>query len=355
MRMRSWMLVAMFFSLMFLGGCFGEPGEEKEPEVLPPSVEQRTIGDYYPFTADVHKEYVGYGNEFAEFRTHTDYILENQVQERVENPGTTVARVLERSGGTLRLLYARGEAYYREDYLRNPGLRFEGRGEDILLMEPLVKGTTWTSMEGFRREITGVDVMVTVPYGTHPCLEVTTFRTGGDRDVEWYAEGIGLLKRSFFTGGEEISSSLKSLTQGVKLEQRVAFYFPQLDLGTYLKVEKVLSFGTNEVTRTVLQKAYLEAYDSLVAAAGAGPVLTQGTRINSLYRNGAGAVRLDLNQAFLAEMNAGSAYEGMILQALVRTFGEYYGTDRLGLTIDGGPYESGHFYFPVGEYLSISQ
>ena len=50
-------------------------------------------------------------------------------------------------------------------------------------------------------------------------------------------------------------------------------------------------------------------------------------------------------------MNAGAALEGLILQSLANTFGWYFQTDKVQLTVNGGPYESGHYLFSSGEYL----
>ena len=41
-------------------------------------------------------------------------------------------------------------------------------------------------------------------------------------------------------------------------------------------------------------------------------------------------------------MNAGSGGENLILQSIVNTFGNYYGVEKVCLTVDNKPYESGH-------------
>ncbi|MPM73475.1 Acetate kinase [bioreactor metagenome] len=64
-------------------------------------------------------------------------------------------------------------------------------------------------------------------------------------------------------------------------------------------------------------------------------------------------VYIDLNRAFMTEMNAGSEYEGMILQSIANTFGGYFQSDKVILTIDNALYESGHFAFMKGEYLGV--
>ena len=53
-------------------------------------------------------------------------------------------------------------------------------------------------------------------------------------------------------------------------------------------------------------------------------------------------------------VNAGSGYEGMILQSIANTFGGYFNTDKVILTIDNQLYESGHFAFQEGEYITVN-
>jgi hypothetical protein len=64
-------------------------------------------------------------------------------------------------------------------------------------------------------------------------------------------------------------------------------------------------------------------------------------------------VYIDLNRAFVNEMNAGAGYEALILQSVANTFGQYYGVDRVLLTIDAELYESGHIALKKGEYLKV--
>jgi spore germination protein GerM len=52
-------------------------------------------------------------------------------------------------------------------------------------------------------------------------------------------------------------------------------------------------------------------------------------------------VYIDLNKAFVTDMNAGSGYESMILTSIANTFGQYYGVNKVVITIDGEPYSSG--------------
>jgi hypothetical protein len=52
-------------------------------------------------------------------------------------------------------------------------------------------------------------------------------------------------------------------------------------------------------------------------------------------------------------MNAGAAYESMILQCIANTFGNYYHAESLILTIEGKPYESGHISMEEGQWIPV--
>jgi spore germination protein GerM len=127
------------------------------------------------------------------------------------------------------------------------------------------------------------------------------------------------------------------------------FYFPNLDMGKIFIKNKEVFFQTNDSTSQVLEEAYKAAIVSNV-----GEVFTTNTKINSLFLNSDNKVEIDLNSAFLTEMNAGAEYESMILQSLANTFGQYYGVEEVILTIDGKPYASGHIEMQEGESIKVN-
>ena len=99
----------------------------------------------------------------------------------------------------------------------------------------------------------------------------------------------------------------------------------------------------------MLETAYKESINDDVQK-----VFSENTKINSLYLNKDNNVYIDLNQAFVSEMNAGSQYEAMILQSIVNTFGQYYNVEKVYVTIDNKPYESGHIAMEKGEFFKVN-
>lgn len=303
------------------------------------------IEDYYPIKMDTHYIYQGKGNEYASYDVYIDYATEGKVQQRVDNGGTVMANVIELKNGKVTKLYSRPEAYYRENLLKS-----KSGEEEILLMEPLEKGTTWKLKDSRVRSITGVSVQITTPAGNYNTIEVTT-ESSNDKTIDYYAKNVGLVKSVFIPGeanGGEISSSLSKVEENTPFVQNINFYYPNIDDNKIYYKAKNLQFRTNDLTKKVLETVFKESVNDL------GPVFSENAKINSLYLNKDNHVYIDLNQAFLTEMNAGSGYEAMILQSIVNTVGQYYQAEKVYLTIDNKLYESGHIAMKKGEFFTVN-
>ena len=311
-----------------------------------PALQPLKIEDYFPIKANTHYVYQGMGNEYASYDVYIDYASEDKVQQRVDNGGTVMANVVELKDGKLTKLYSRGEAYYRENLLK-----LKNDEEEILLMEPLEKGTTWTLKDSRVRTITDTLVEIKTPLDTYQAIEVTT-ESSNDKTMDYYAKNVGLVKSVFISGEseeDEISSTLSKIEEDSSFMQTVNFYYPNIDDGKYYYQSKEIRFHTNDLTKKVLETAYKESINDDVQK-----VFSENTKINSLYLNKDNNVYIDLNQAFVSEMNAGSQYEAMILQSIVNTFGQYYNVEKVYVTIDNKPYESGHIAMEKGEFFKVN-
>lgn len=305
------------------------------------SASQTGIKDYYPIQENTRYVYEGKGNEYASYDVYIDYISEGKVQRRINNGGTEMAEVIELKDGKLSRLLSKEEVYYRENLLETKG----DEGE-ILLMEPLVKGTTWILKDSRVRTITGTSVDITTPSGSYKALEVTT-EGQNDKVIDYYAKNVGLVKKVFISGEDQITSSLSKIEKNFALKQKIDFYYPDINDDKIYSKSKEVSFKTNDITKKVLAAAYKETGNNIEK------VFSANTKINSLYLNKDNIVYIDLNKAFLTEMNAGTRYESMILQSIANTFGRYYNSEKVILTIDNKLYESGHIAMKKGEYIKV--
>ena len=293
-----------------------------------------TISDYYPFTANLKMVYEGVGNEYASKNVYVDYIKGDKIQLREDNGGTVAAKVLQVKDGQLVLLNSEGESYQKEDITS-----MEAKTNEVLLKEPLQKGTSWTLADGSKRSITGVDVDVTTPSGNYKALEVTTeYKDSVTKD--YYAVGKGLVKSVFTSNGTEVSSSLKEFVKDAALTQNIKIYnfqVTQTDIQVIFK-EVAVSLKTNEEIKDVFQKYFREPLGS-----GTGALMSQNTKINKIYKDAAnGKVYVDFSKQFVTEMNAGTTKETGVIRSVTDTLGSYYNVDKVVINLDGGSYESGH-------------
>lgn len=306
------------------------------------SADAEKAGDYFPILENVRYVYQGEGNEFLSYDQYVDYTDDTHMQLRINNGGTETVKVIEVADGKVKCVFSQAETYYRENFLSKTG-----GTEEVLLMEPIEAGTSWTLSDGGTRTITGVDVDIETPSGTYSAISVETDEPSGTV-TDYYAKGVGLVKTVRAANGSEMTSSLSEIQEDVPFTQTVRFFYPNASDEKIYYQDRTIRFQTNDITRTVLQNAYEEEIPGQP-----GTVFSDDTTVNSLYLSHDGMVYLDLSRSFLTGMNAGAEYEIMILQCVADTFGYYYGTDKVILTIDGELYESGHIKMEKGGALSV--
>ena len=95
-----------------------------------------SVKDYFPVKPNTRYVYEGSGNEYAFYDVVLDYFEGAKMQQRVDNGGTVMAKVIEVRDGVAKLVYTRPEVYYRENFLTQ-----KKNTNEILLKEPLRAGT----------------------------------------------------------------------------------------------------------------------------------------------------------------------------------------------------------------------
>ncbi|SEF60924.1 Sporulation and spore germination [Caloramator fervidus] len=325
----------IILTLMFIS-CSKTPNSNQFPEP-----KKYTVKDYFPFIADRRMKYQGLGNEYAEMDVYVDFIKNNRIQLRILNPGTVLAQVYEIKDGELRLIKSQEEFYYRDNIIDS-----KSENPDILLKEPIKVGTEWTTKEGYKRYISNLEKEIETPYGKFKALEVTT--EGKDyKTYDYYVLNIGLVKKIFETNNNKIETNLEKIENNASLIQNIAFYYPDFLKEKIAFKEETIKFKTNEST--------IEKFESLLKnppREGLTRVLSPNTKINNMYFNPQeNKIYIDLSKEFITEMNAGSSLEAMIIQSLVNTLCRYYNTDKVYISLDGNPYESGHIAINKDEFF----
>jgi hypothetical protein len=331
------LITMIIISATLFTGCADKtiPPDNNTDETPSPKIE-----DYYPFLENTKYVYEGEGNEFAFMTTYVDYIEENRIQTRTDNGGTETVKVLEIKDGQFLELLNRGETYFRENFIDE-----EYTSGRILLKEPLEVGNSWTNDSGATSTITNVSKEIVTKIGNFEALEVTTEGKQG-KTIDYYAKDTGLIKTVNIGEGYEVSSTISEIVKNQPFIQSITLYYPDVDGVTIHAVDVQISFNTNEEPKDIIEKNVkdLSVYE----------VLGPNTKINDLYFDEQeNSVHIDLSKEFVTEMNAGSGFEAMILQCLTNTLGDYYQVEEVYITIDGGPYESGHIIIEEGEAYKV--
>ena len=200
--------------LMIISGCTKTPTNNNTDNQQPSSQKKTLsavpkIGDYFPLKAGSTWTFQGKGNEYASFERQMEYVKNGFGQVREANGGTVTSSIYQVTDMALTRVYTKGESYDNTNILDGG---FSANDNTVIIQAPLQKGKSWQSDDNLKREIVTLAAAVDTPAGQFKnCLHI---RMSGPDNVinEYYAKGIGLVKREFITGGETISSSLEKYT-----------------------------------------------------------------------------------------------------------------------------------------------
>lgn len=352
---RFFTIILMIMSLTVFSSCGSggnngnnqkPPEKAKPPESSQPPVQtEYKVSDFFPFTKDLHIKYKGKGNEYAEFETYVEYVKDNIMQIRNINPGTSMAFVYEIGGGMLKKVFSKGEVYYKYDFTSQKG------DEEILIKEPVKVGTEWTLKDGAKRSITSTDKEVSTPLGKYKALEVTTLWP--DSTIhEYYAKDVGLIKRDFTpkNSKDSVTSEIEKLEKDVPFKQTLRFFFPNVAKDKIYHIDRVIESKTNEDMKFKFQKEL----KTIPEGSGLSKVLTINTQVlGTVVDDKKGTVTVNFSPHLISEANLGSSAELMMLQSIANTFGSYYQSGKVIITLDGKPYSSGHILMKPGEFFKV--
>lgn len=184
-----------------------QPAPPPAQENIKPQAAQPSSKDYFPLSQGSTWSYQGAGNEFASFTREVIFSSANQAQIKESNGGTVSASIYEFSENALKRVYFQGESYQPVNLLTKG---FKSNDSTVILKEPLQPGKEWTTGSGQRR-IAQNDAQVQTPAGTFSnCIKIEiSEKNSSALTYEYYAKGVGLVKREFVDGGAIISSTLE--------------------------------------------------------------------------------------------------------------------------------------------------
>ncbi|MCL4441186.1 MAG: hypothetical protein M1609_11540 [Firmicutes bacterium] len=213
--MRTYLKKALIITTMFLlpavlAACAAKKADNNTG-AGPQSTAEKPISAYLPLQTGNRWEYTGSGSEYASYTQSVTLQKDSKYQVMVDNGGTITANRLEVNSSSIVRTYREGEVYDNRDILDAPS-----NTEAIVLKLPIKAGASWVS-GGDTYKIVQTDARVNVPAGFFSsCAAVeVTYKYGKSRSLNYYKEGIGLVKTEFILeSGEKIVSDLEKYTVG---------------------------------------------------------------------------------------------------------------------------------------------
>ncbi|MCR3956439.1 MAG: GerMN domain-containing protein, partial [Gudongella sp.] len=309
------------------------------------TIDKASLDDYYPFIHDSTYQYDGYGNEYAEQSIMLEYENGQRAQYRIINPGTEAVKIIERTADSIREIYLEGEFYHTENVIATAAVK-----NNVLVKEPIQIGNEWELENGNMREITGIDVDFQTPFGSFKTLEVTTHLEQDRIQRDYYAKDVGLVGIVYEDGETTIRSLLSDIVKG-PYEKEARLFYPvesENDIGTSY-VEYKFDFSTNDHLENIFGDFFKNPVE-----AGLSRVISEDTMINSIFLDkGTWTVKVDFSSELIPGWNAGSSLEYELIRSIVNTFGEFYDTDEVYISIEGVPFESGHYKASENEAFQV--
>jgi len=331
-------LPILFLSL-FLIGCTQNLSSVNKSKKSPTVTKTTTaaklvISDIFPFKENVQLKYSSSQGANSNSSIFIDLIKDNRMQFRLVNSDTSVGYVIENKDNELRMITSRNSFNYHDDLTS-----IQNVTPEVILKEPLVKGTSWTLSSGKKRYISNDNIQIPTASGKYTALEVTT-ETDKGKVLTYYAPNIGLVK-TINDSPTKIITSLESIVTDASVTETVNFYYPNASNDSLMFFKRQLNYKTGDTAKTYFEKYFKESPSSTLS-----PILSPNTKIESLYLN---LVENKVYIDFSKEMNLGSGEETKVLKCITNTLCDYFNVDKLSLTVEGNPYESGHIIMKPNE------
>ncbi|PRY84122.1 GerMN domain-containing protein [Alkalibacterium olivapovliticus] len=301
--------------------------------------------DWMPLLENVEYVYTSdYGEEALDGYTTSRYPQfnsESTQQFSIRGYENTTVNIYEHQEDAVVNVFSREETFFRDNFLETDYP--SPVEEQPVLQLPIEEGNSWSGSDNAEFEITDTQVMIETPVGSFESIEVTM--TQGDlTEINYYAEGIGLVQQTIAyneEGADPSEVTLIEINEDVPEMREITLYPLDAEGMSLIQQQVTLNLYTNE--------NQIDPLTDLLRESG---LFTENAQINSMYLDTQGVIQLDINQAFIDESSAGSGIESLIIQGIVNTVSQLYGSiPSVALSIDGGPYTSGHITFEENEVL----
>lgn len=312
------------------------------------------LEQWLPKTPNVERIYAGEGNEYAEFSTYPQFITEDSIQFKNQNPGIISYHIYEYREDRIVETFTHHGGLMRDDFA-NTAKTSDSEGEEIILKTPIEVGTQWEDRDGQSVEITATDLELAAPNGTVPGIEVTTTTIDQDghegKIYRYYGKDIGLVKEVTELSSDAEMTVTSTLTEyKPDTVEKIPFTLYALDYETLdqaIEIEMEFELKTNDPIRLALTDKLKEELDN-----EATNLLPDKAMINYMYLDDDRIVHVDFSKELATEMQAGASGELEILYRIVDTIANLYQAEAVNLTLDGDAYnKGGHVHIDKDQLL----
>ena len=355
MKIKFLPLYLLLLSTIVLTSCTNKPDSSKEvneKNVVTVSGNKDTKSteeelkysakDFMPKKVNMKISYLG-GFENGGEQTYVEYSKDNRVQLKTSNGGTTVVNVLEERKEGVFTVYRSPEFYAKKNVLS-----MNSSKEEVYLKNPIKVGTNWKTYDGVTKTITAVDMDLNTKAGTFKVVEVTS-QTKEYTFKEYFAKDLGLIKTLFTTNGAEFLTEIKSIEENSPFIEGYRFFYYNAVEDKILYVDKTMAQQEAAQLKNILDENFRKSPGKELIP------IKSNIKINKIeLLEEKGILHIDFSNNFVKEMGLGGGVEINFLQAIVNTLGYNYKADKVLITLDGKPYNSGHITMKKDEAFSVN-
>ncbi|MCL2699581.1 MAG: GerMN domain-containing protein, partial [Defluviitaleaceae bacterium] len=313
--------------LALISGC-GLGRRETAPEPEPPADPAGTaepapvysVADYFPFLENTTLRYTDADVDSVFWERFMLYTDASGVQMLSSGSNFRTTDVFRIEDGALKNL-AGSNRYSYDNILDVPNMR-----HITVLQEPLELGHTWEYIRnGVEAEITGINKKVVVPYGEFEALQVTIRHGENDTQWDYFARGVGLIRRSRSVDGEEMSMNLVDVIRGAPktIEVDICKVNTTTDRLEWERCpfELTTNMDMVEYWNALLKTPLPIDYQPLLP--GESGILSFSLdRVEQL-------LTVDLSEDYIGNIGAGAGIESAALQALANTLGNFHAASHV--------------------------
>lgn len=281
---------------------------------------------------------------YLEYITEDDDVITLQRRTFFSDDTLPTVEITQFDGTSIRRIGTLQNIDYTYNYLSTKN------EDEILLQEPIALHASWAVTDG-ESTITSTNVQLTIPFGKINAIEVTTMYDNGEKRLQYFAQGIGLV-------AEYQSDENNTLLHGTELSEReldrtysqsIRFYYPdhasfQDDSESIKYIDQTIGFTPNmNIRRMFAERLSTPLSDSTLIPLSSTVQIRSIELIND-------EVHVDFSSELVTQMDLPRQGEKLLLQALADTFGAYYHKDKVFFTVEEEGYASRYFFFLDDEY-----